>query len=107
MSNLSSNTKRSGSSHNSLTATQAHTTPSMESMRPPPKRDHDRPAGAEPSTRPVSGGGRGVSEPFSCAHCGGERYYLVLHAEALTNKGGLRLTCSTCQTSHALYDNHH
>lgn len=107
MSNLSSNTKLSETSHSNLSAPHTYTAPSMGSIRPSPKRRYDRPAVAEPNTRPASRGSRGLTEPFSCAHCGGERYYLVLHAEALTNKGGLRLTCSTCQASHALYDSRH
>ncbi|MFO0775324.1 MAG: hypothetical protein U0172_11740 [Nitrospiraceae bacterium] len=40
--------------------------------------------------------------PFSCTHCGSERYSLVLHAEALTNRGGLRLMCSGCEVSFPL-----
>lgn len=107
MSNLSSNTKRSGSSHHSLTATQPYAAPLMGSIQPSPKQRDDSPVDADPNARPASRGGRGLTEPFSCEHCGGDRYYLVLHAEALTNKGGLRLTCSTCEASHALYDSHH
>ena len=38
-------------------------------------------------------------ESYLCAVCGGERYHLVLTAEALKNRVGLKLRCGTCHAS--------
>ncbi len=42
-----------------------------------------------------------ASEPvgYTCALCGGERYHLVLVAEALNNHVGLIRRCSICNAS--------
>lgn len=39
-----------------------------------------------------------------CPVCGGDRYYLVLRAEALTNRGGLSISCSHCHAARPLFD---
>lgn len=36
---------------------------------------------------------------YSCALCGGERYHLVLIAEALNNRVGLIRRCGNCNAS--------
>ncbi len=36
---------------------------------------------------------------YSCALCGGERYHLVLIAEALNDRVGLILRCGSCNAS--------
>ena len=36
---------------------------------------------------------------YSCEVCGGERYHLVLTAEALNNRIGLKIRCGTCTAS--------
>jgi hypothetical protein len=38
-------------------------------------------------------------EGYSCAVCGGERYHLVLTAEALNDRVGLKIRCGTCNAS--------
>lgn len=39
------------------------------------------------------------SKGYSCAVCGGERYHLVLTAEALNNRVNLKIRCGTCNVS--------
>ena len=36
---------------------------------------------------------------YSCAVCGGERYHLVLTAEALNDRVGLKIRCGACNAS--------
>lgn len=43
-------------------------------------------------------------EGYLCAVCGGERYHLVLTAEALNNRVGLKLRCGTCNASQDVID---
>lgn len=43
-------------------------------------------------------------ERYLCAVCGGERYHLVLTAEALKTRVGLKLRCSTCHASQNVID---
>lgn len=105
MKDLSLNTNGHETPRNTMSATHTQTTPLMGSIRPSPYHRYDSPMSPEP--QPTARSARRLSEPFTCTHCGGDRYYLVLHAEALTNTGGLRLTCSTCEASHALYDAEH
>ncbi len=46
----------------------------------------------------------GEAKAYSCAVCGGKRYHLVLTAEALNNRVGLKLRCGTCNASHDVID---
>ena len=39
------------------------------------------------------------ADGYTCALCGGERYHLVLVAEALNNRVGLIRRCSICNAS--------
>jgi hypothetical protein len=41
---------------------------------------------------------------YSCEVCGGERYHLVLTAEALNNRIGLKIRCGTCNASQHVID---
>lgn len=43
-------------------------------------------------------------ECYLCAVCGGERYHLVLTAEALNNRVGLKIRCGTCNASQDVID---
>lgn len=43
-------------------------------------------------------------EGYLCAVCGGERYHLVLTAEALNNRVGLKVRCGTCNVSQDVSD---
>ena len=43
-------------------------------------------------------------ESYLCEVCGGERYHLVLTAEALNNRVGLKLRCGTCNASQDVTD---
>jgi hypothetical protein len=46
----------------------------------------------------------GQPEGYSCEVCGGERYHLVLTAEALNNRIGLKIRCGTCNASQDVID---
>lgn len=50
--------------------------------------------------RPVRDDGGGVA----CSVCGGSRYYLVLHAEALSRRSGVSKRCSRCHAPIDLLD---
>lgn len=41
---------------------------------------------------------------YLCVVCGGERYHLVLTAEALNNRVGLKIRCGTCNASQDMID---
>jgi len=41
---------------------------------------------------------------YLCTVCGGERYHLVLTAEALNNRVGLKIRCGTCNASQDVID---
>jgi hypothetical protein len=41
---------------------------------------------------------------YSCEVCGGERYHLVLTAEALNNRVNLKIRCGTCNASQDVID---
>lgn len=50
--------------------------------------------------RPVSDDVDGVA----CSVCGSNRYYLVLHAEALSSRSGVSKRCSRCHARIDLVD---
>lgn len=40
---------------------------------------------------------------FACPVCGSDRYYLILHAEARSNRSGLTVRCGNCNASKELF----
>ncbi len=45
-----------------------------------------------------------VPDPYLCALCGGERYHLVITAEALSSHVGLMRRCSNCNASQKIIE---